>query len=71
MDEGVLSLMQMAKTSAALHRHDEAGLVCICVLTHPTLAGVSASYAFLGDFPDRRTEGNDRLHRCARDRTDD
>jgi len=50
MDEGVLSLMQMAKTSAALHRHDEAGLVCICVLTHPTLAGVSASYAFLGDF---------------------
>lgn len=50
MDEGVLSLMQMAKTSAALYRHDEAGLVCICLLTHPTLAGVSASYAFLGDF---------------------
>lgn len=50
MDEGVLSLMQMAKTSAALYRHDEAGLVSICVLTHPTLAGVSASYAFLGDF---------------------
>jgi acetyl-CoA carboxylase carboxyl transferase subunit beta len=50
MDEGVLSLMQMAKTSAALYRHDEAGLISICLLTHPTLAGVSASYAFLGDF---------------------
>jgi len=50
MDEGALSLMQMAKTSAALQRHDQAGLVCITVLTHPTLAGVSASFAFLGDF---------------------
>ena len=37
------------KTSAALHRHDQAGLLCITLLTHPTLAGVSASYAFLGD----------------------
>ena len=49
MDEGVLSLMQMAKTSAALFQHDRAGLGCITVLTHPTLAGVSASFAFLGD----------------------
>src|SRR6185295_12606612 len=49
MDEGALSLMQMAKTSAALHRHDAAGLLCVTVLTDPTLAGVSASYAFLGD----------------------
>ncbi|HEY3324428.1 MAG TPA: acetyl-CoA carboxylase, carboxyltransferase subunit beta [Planctomycetota bacterium] len=49
MDEGVLSLMQMAKTSAALYRHDQAGLCCFTVLTHPTLAGVSASFAFLGD----------------------
>jgi acetyl-CoA carboxylase carboxyl transferase subunit beta len=49
MDEGAFSLMQMAKTSAALHRHDAAGLLCITLLTHPTLAGVSASYAFLGD----------------------
>lgn len=49
MDEGVLSLMQMAKTAAALQRHDQAGLVCLTVLTHPTLAGVSASFAFLGD----------------------
>src|SRR4029077_8385634 len=49
MDEGVFSLMQMAKTSAALHRHDQAGLLCVTVLTDPTLAGVSASFAFLGD----------------------
>src|SRR6185295_7754097 len=49
MDEGALSLMQMAKTSAALHRHDAAGLLCVTVLTDPTLAGVSASFAFLGD----------------------
>lgn len=49
MHEGVLSLMQMAKTSAALHRHDAARLLCITVLTDPTLAGVSASFAFLGD----------------------
>ena len=49
MHEGALSLMQMAKTSAALYRHDQAGLMCICVLTDPTLAGVSASFAFLGD----------------------
>ncbi len=49
MDEGAFSLMQMAKTSAALYRHDQAGLLCITLLTHPTLAGVSASFAFLGD----------------------
>ncbi|MBI3829186.1 MAG: acetyl-CoA carboxylase carboxyltransferase subunit beta [Planctomycetes bacterium] len=49
MDEGVLSLMQMAKTSAALERHSEAGLTYIAVLSDPTLAGVSASYAFLAD----------------------
>ena len=49
MDEGALSLMQMAKTSAALHHHDAAGLLCVTVLTDPTLAGVSASFAFLGD----------------------
>ena len=49
MDEGAFSLMQMAKTSAALNRHDQAGLLCVTLLTHPTLAGVSASFAFLGD----------------------
>jgi len=49
MQEGMLSLMQMAKTSAALARHFEAGLPYIVVLTHPTTAGVTASYASLGD----------------------
>lgn len=49
MYEGVLSLMQMAKTSAALARHAEAGLPFISVLTHPTTGGVTASFATLGD----------------------
>jgi len=49
MYEGLFSLMQMAKTSAALARHAEAGLPYIPVLTHPTMAGVMASYATLGD----------------------
>lgn len=49
MYEGMLSLMQMAKTSGALARHAEARLPYISVLTHPTTAGVMASYASLGD----------------------
>ena len=49
MQEGILSLMQMAKTSAALARMDEAGLPYISILTHPTTGGVTASYAMLGD----------------------
>jgi len=49
MQEGILSLMQMAKTSAALGRLAQAGLPYISVLTHPTTGGVSASYATLGD----------------------
>ena len=49
MYEGLLSLMQMAKTSAALARHAEAGLPYIPLLTHPTMAGVMASFATLGD----------------------
>ncbi len=49
MYEGMLSLMQMAKTSAALARHAEAGLPYIVILTHPTTAGVTASFASLGD----------------------
>jgi acetyl-CoA carboxylase carboxyl transferase beta subunit len=49
MDEGALSLMQMAKTSAAAARHCQAGLLYISVLTNPTTGGVSASFAFLGD----------------------
>lgn len=49
MQEGIVSLMQMAKTSAALKRHDEAGLLYISVLTDPTTGGVTASFAMLGD----------------------
>jgi len=49
MYEGMLSLMQMAKTSGALARHAEADLPYISVLTHPTTAGVMASFASLGD----------------------
>ncbi|HBH93447.1 MAG TPA: acetyl-CoA carboxylase carboxyl transferase subunit alpha, partial [Bacteroides sp.] len=49
MQEGIVSLMQMAKTSAALKQHDEAGLLYITVLTDPTTGGVTASFAMLGD----------------------
>jgi acetyl-CoA carboxylase carboxyl transferase subunit beta len=49
MQEGILSLMQMAKTSAALARLKERGLPYISVLTDPTTGGVSASFAMLGD----------------------
>jgi acetyl-CoA carboxylase carboxyl transferase subunit beta len=49
MQEGMLSLMQMAKTSAALSRHHASGLLFISVLTDPTMAGVLASFATLGD----------------------
>ncbi|MCK8825771.1 acetyl-CoA carboxylase, carboxyltransferase subunit beta [Fuchsiella alkaliacetigena] len=49
MYEGMLSLMQMAKTSSALARFDEAGQLFISVLTDPTYGGVSASFASLGD----------------------
>lgn len=50
MQEGAISLMQMAKISAALARLDEAGLPFISVLTDPTTGGVTASFAMLGDF---------------------
>ncbi len=49
MQEGVFSLMQMAKTSASAKRLREAGIPFICLLTHPTMGGVSASVAWLGD----------------------
>lgn len=49
MHEGILSLMQMAKTSGALARHHEAQLPYISILTHPTTGGVTASFATLGD----------------------
>ena len=50
MQEGALSLMQMAKISAALARLDDAGLPYISLMTNPTTGGVTASYAMLGDF---------------------
>ena len=49
MYEGMYSLMQMAKTSAALAKHDRAGGLFISVLTNPTMAGIMASFASLGD----------------------
>lgn len=49
MQEGIISLMQMAKTSAALKKHSEAGLLYVTVLTDPTTGGVTASFAMLGD----------------------
>lgn len=49
MQEGIISLMQMAKVSAALARHDKAGLLYVTVLTDPTTGGVTASFAMLGD----------------------
>ncbi|MBR4885645.1 MAG: acetyl-CoA carboxylase carboxyltransferase subunit beta [Lentisphaeria bacterium] len=49
MYEGMISLMQMAKTSGAAERHKEAGLPYLVIMTHPTTAGVTASFASLGD----------------------
>jgi acetyl-CoA carboxylase carboxyl transferase subunit beta len=49
MQEGLLSLMQMAKTSAAVKRHSDAGLLYISVLTDPTTGGVTASFAMEAD----------------------
>ena len=49
MQEGIFSLMQMAKVSAALSKHREEGLLYITVLTDPTTGGVTASFAMLGD----------------------
>ena len=49
MQEGMLSLMQMAKISGALQRHRQAQLLYLPLLTHPTTGGVTASFAMLGD----------------------
>ena len=49
MQEGILSLMQMAKTSAAIERFSEHGGLYISIFTHPTTGGVTASFASLGD----------------------
>ena len=49
MQEGIISLMQMAKISGALGKHSDAGLLYVSVITHPTTGGVTASFASLGD----------------------
>ncbi|GGI31645.1 MULTISPECIES: acetyl-CoA carboxylase, carboxyltransferase subunit beta [Staphylococcus] len=49
MQEGIISLMQMAKTSVSLEKHSDAGLLFISYMTHPTTGGVSASFASVGD----------------------
>ncbi|WP_105978453.1 acetyl-CoA carboxylase, carboxyltransferase subunit beta [Staphylococcus simulans] len=49
MQEGIISLMQMGKTSVSLKRHSDAGLLYISYITHPTTGGVSASFASVGD----------------------
>ena len=69
MHEGIFSLMQMAKTSAALARLGDAGVPFFCVLTDPTTGGVTASFAGLGDviWP---SPGARRLRRAARHRAD-
>jgi acetyl-CoA carboxylase carboxyl transferase subunit beta len=50
MQEGILSLMQMAKTSVALKRFSNNGGLYLSIMTHPTTGGVSASFASLGDY---------------------
>ena len=49
MQEGILSLMQMAKTSGAVKRHSQSGLLYLCILTDPTTGGVTASFAMEAD----------------------
>ena len=71
MHEGILSLMQMAKVSAALARFDQAGGLFISVLTNPTMGGVAASFASLGDVIFAEPQGPDRLRRPADDQGHD
>ena len=56
MQEGIISLMQMGKTSVSLKRHSDAGLLYISYLTHPTTGGVSASFASVGDIKFKRAK---------------
>jgi acetyl-CoA carboxylase carboxyl transferase subunit beta len=70
MQEGLLSLMQMAKTNAALTRLAKKGLPFISILTDPTTGGVSASFAFMGDIVIAEPKALDRLCRPAGDRID-
>ena len=70
MQEGILSLMQLPRTTVAVDMVKEAGLPYIVVLTNPTTGGVTASYAMLGDVHHRRAGRADRLRRPARHRAD-
>lgn len=70
MQEGIVSLMQMAKTSAALKYHSDAGLLYISILTDPTTGGVTASFAMLGDVILGRAKSSDRVRRPKSDRAD-
>jgi hypothetical protein len=70
MQEGLSSLMQMAKTTAVLQELAEARLPFISILTDPTMGGVSASFAFVGDIVHRRAGRADRLRRARGDRAD-
>ena len=63
MQEGIVSLMQMEKTSAALKRHSDAGQLYISVLTDPTTGGVTASFAMLGDIILGGAQGTHRICR--------
>ena len=67
MQEGILSLMQMAKVSAALARYDSAGGLYISILTNPTMGGVAASFALQGDIQPCRAGRDGRLRRQAHD----
>ena len=71
MMEGALSLMQLAKVSAALARLDRARLPFISILTDPTTGGVTASFAMLGDLNIAGAEGLDRFCRTTSHRTND
>ena len=71
MQEGAVSLMQLAKISAALMRLDEAGVPYISVLTDPTTGGVTASFAMLGDLNIAEPERSDRFCGSSRHRADD
>ena len=66
MQEGIFSLMQMAKTSAAIQRFSAKGGLYVSVLTHPTTGGVTASFASLGDNHAGRAGRPHRLCRAAR-----
>ena len=71
MQEGLLSLMQMAKVSAALARFDTSGGLFISVLTNPTMGGVAGQLRLAGGPGLRRAQGPDRIRRAADDRSDD